>query len=926
MGKHRCIIGIDLGTTNSAVSSVDLSRKGHVEIFQVPQITGLGEMSNLNTLPSFLYLPGDHEIPKGAIGLPWDPDIAGIVGPFAREQGAKVPKRLVSSAKSWLCHGKVDRTAPILPWGGDDQETRVSPVEATAAYLRHIRKAWNHVKGGDNRDLDLEDQMVIITVPASFDEVARDLTVEAAGQAGIRDMTLLEEPLAVFYNWLMGHEQKWDQFIRPGDLILVCDVGGGTTDFTLITLKEAEERPVFERLAVGDHLILGGDNMDLAIARRLELRLNKKNAGSLNIHRWQALCHQCRQAKEEILNGLSASKTITLVGEGRRLISDTLSATLDRIEVEESIVDGFFPLITPDDPVSEGPRQGMTEFGLPYAKDPAITRHLIRFLEQHRRDVAEALGKKSPKPDFVMFNGGVLKPTAIQERIRTVIGRWFNETDGALPRVLPNSDLDLAVARGASYYGLVKTGRGLRVGSGTARAYYLGVGDSKKGDPKTGGTQRAVCLVERGMEEGSKIELDTHDFSVLTNRQVSLDLYSSSFRTGDHVGDVINIDDSIRPLPPVRTVIHFGKKGKETILPVRMAALYTELGTLSLWCMSTKTNHSWQLQFQIRDPDQAVAVPEPEVYEESTVDQALKEVKESFSNRGAGTPPERLVKTIVEIVRSPREKWPIRFIRQVADELILLADRRKAGPEHEGRWLNIVGYCMRPGFGDVLDESRIQMIWKIFRTGPVHDKKAQVRSEWWVLWRRIAGGLDIGRQRQVLEGISALLTPRKKGAKRRLAPQEHMEIWMALANLERLGVQDKAAWGRLLLDELSPKKSRPQLWWSLSRIGAREPLYGPLDRVISPKEASRWVQGILSRAWKNPRPVGMALSQIARRTGDRRRDLEPEVIKQIVGWLTQFDWSGPHIRLLEEIVPIAPLEESAIFGESLPSGILLHGM
>jgi hypothetical protein len=926
MNEKHYIIGIDLGTTNSAVSYTDLSSdepRRHIEIFEILQLSGPGELSHLRILPSFLYIPGGHEIHEESLRLPWDSGIRGFVGTFAREQGAKVPHRMVSSAKSWLCHGKVDRKAHILPWGSGEDVVKVSPVEAASAYLSLIKEAWNHSKKGDE-DQYLEQQSIIITVPASFDEAARDLTVEAALQAGMKNIVLLEEPLAAFYSWLIAHDQGWEKFVRPGELILVCDVGGGTTDFTLITLRESKGKQAFDRIAVGDHLILGGDNMDLTLAHHCEAGLNRGQKGPINIHRWQAMCSQCRQAKEGILSGLSESKTITLVGEGRRLIADTLSTTLSRKEVEEIILDGFFPLIQPGEDLTEKPRQGITEFGLPYAQDPAITRHLIRFLERHKDDVKQTLGRDSVRPDLVLFNGAALKPDLIQDRILAAIRLWFNEKDEELPRVLANAELDLAVALGASYYGLVKDGYGIRVGSGSARAYFLGVGQLKGKRTEIAGPEMAICLVERGMEEGHKIELVDKEFHVLANQPVSFDLYSSSFRTGDHIGDMIDIDDSLTPLPPIHTVIQYGKKAKQTSLPVKVEACYTEVGTLALWCRSTLSTHRWRLQFQLRDTDQVALVSDQQVLEESFVDRAIHRVSEVFSEKAGDTRPELLNKIICEILDRPREAWPLYFIRSMADQLAELVEARKLSIEHESRWYNLAGFCLRPGFGDARDEHRASSLWKIFDEGPIHKKNIQVRSEWWVFWRRVAGGLSAKQQFYMSQKISSVIKTKKSRSKIKLAPQEHMEMWMALANLELLPGQDKAAWGRLLLDQLTPKKSRPQYWWSLSRLGARELLYGPIDRVVPSGEVTLWIEAILAREWQNPKSVGTALAQLARLTGDRTRDLIPEVLQQVIEWLSSYDWSGPCIKLLNQVIPITRQEESELFGESVPPGIVLH--
>ena len=930
MGRY--IVGIDLGTTNSAITYVDFDAieedgqpRDSIKILKIPQFTAPGEISNLDILPSFLYLPGEHELPKGPMDLPWDSKLTNIAGTFAREHGARVPKRMVSSAKSWLCHPRVDREAPILPWGSDETVNRVSPVTAISCYLAHIRDAWNHSVERIEEHL-LENQTVIITVPASFDEVARDFTVKAASMAGLKNITLIEEPLAAFYSWLSLHEKEWEDFIAPGELVLVCDVGGGTTDFTLITLKNKDGNPVFERIAVGDHLILGGDNMDLALARRSEVRLKGPQKAPMKMERWQTLCHQCRAAKEEILSGTANSKTITLVGGGRKLIADTVTTTVSKEEVEETILEGFFPPVAPDDPLSETPRQGMTEFGLPYAQDPAITRHLIRFLEQHAKDIAHALEGHDIKPDLILFNGAALKPLNVQGRISDAIAKRFGGKEGLPPtRVLKNVELDLAVALGASYYGLVKKGRGVRVDSGSARAFFLQVHlDGKVEKQKASETpekELAICLVERGMPEGTTNELSDRKFSVLANQPVTFNLYSSSFRSGDAIGDVIAVDDSITPLPPLQTVIKFGKKAKERSLPVQIEAHYTEMGTLALSCRSMASPHRWKFQFQLREKARNISVADEEVLDQRLIDQANHTVQQAFTKQSAAPGPPGLVKAIGKMISLPKEQWPLGFIRVLGDELQPLATERKRGIDHESRWLNLTGFCLRPGFGDALDEHRVKTLWKIHHDGPCHRKNAQVRSEWWVLWRRVAGGLSSSKQRLLAQDLSSLLKPSKKGKKPKPAPQEHLEAWMCLANLERISVADKIAWGNLLIKTLEGKKVRQQYWWSLSRIGSREPLYGPVDLVVDPRKVTNWIEKILKKDWPDPKPVGLALAQIARLTGDRKRDLDPAVVEQVVTWLTPHGWASPLIQTLKEVRPMEETEKSLIFGESLPSGI-----
>jgi molecular chaperone DnaK (HSP70) len=929
LDDQRYIIGIDLGTTNSAVSYVDLNDKDNrgarIRLFPIPQLTGPGEISRLPVLPSFLYIPGDYDISKESLAADGGAHGDHFAGAYARDHGAKVPARLVSSAKSWLCHANADRKAPILPWGASKEVQKISPIQTTAAYLRHIRTAWNRRQSDD--EAFLEHQMVIITVPASFDEVAREMTLEAANAAGMNRVILLEEPLAAFYSWLMTHEQEWHTWVKPNDLILICDVGGGTTDFTLIYLREVDGSPRFERIAVGDHLILGGDNIDLALARGIETQFSKTRH-SLSGDRWKTLCHQCRQAKETLLDGRSDSQKITLMGEGGQLIAGTLTATLKYKEVSETILNGFFPLVNSGEEKSQAVRKGITEFGLPYEQEPAITRHLCWFLERHMSDVTSFLGKDRPEPDIILFNGGSLKPAVIQERIRVAIRQWFRQPDDTLPRVLENPDPDLAVAMGAAYYGRVKIGQGVRVGSGSPRAYYLGVaGQTEANERDEKDQKQAICLVERGLEEGTDIELQDRQFEVLTNQPVTFDIYSSSFRSGDRCGDLVTIDDSLTPLPPIQTVIQYGKKGIQTRIPVHIAAGYTEMGSLALWCRSLKSPHRWHLQFQLRTVSAPVPVGDQEVFESSVVDEVREMVRKAFSDEASDTQLASLAKDISKRIERPRDQWPLTFIRSIADELIQLENVRTASPVSESRWLNSLGFCMRPGFADALDPHRMKKIWQIYIQGMHHPNHLQVQSEWWIMWRRVAGGLKPGRQRQFFQDLTPILFP-GKGARKKVPHQQRLEIWMAVANMEHLLAKDKIKCGRRLLSEIKPKKSRPQHFWSLSRMGARELLYGPVDRVIPAKEVAAWIETLLSINWRDPRPIAAAIAQLARRTGDRTRDLNPADMERIMAWMTRDaqrkQQIQSHIRYLKEVVPLEKQEQTNMFGESLPAGIILH--
>ncbi len=919
----RYVIGIDLGTTNSAVSFVDLESKDprEIRIFHAPQLTGPGEIGAGKVLPSFLYIPGDYDIPADAVIHPFQTNERCFAGSYARDHGARVPSRLVSSAKSWLCHHQADRKAKILPWGSGDEVGKVSPVAASAHYLAHIRKAWNATKK-DDESLWMEHQMVVITVPASFDEVARELTVEAAKLGGFKNITLLEEPLAAFYSWLSKHEESWADHVNPGDLILVCDIGGGTTDFTLITLRATSGTPRFERLAVGDHLILGGDNIDLALARQVEQSF-PPSSGPLSGDRWKNLCHQCRRAKETILDGQSDQEKIILMGQGSRLIGGTVSGDLTRHTIENILLNGFFPLVSPSDTRKKTGRKGISEFGLPYEQEPSMTRHLCWFLEQHREDVRKTLGV-APSPSHLLFNGGSLKPRIITERIREALRHWFGEENDALPRVLDNRDPDLAVALGAAYYGMVKQGKGVRVGSGSPRSYYLGL--SRPDEPKP---VEAVCLVERGLDEGSLVELKNMDLTVLANRLVSFDLFSSSFRSGDKASDLVPIDQTLSPLPPLNTVITYGKKQTEAAIPVHLEAEYTEMGTLDIRCRSLESDHRWKLSFSLRTDAMPMDVTDREILDDRVLTQAAHVIENAFAvSTRSKTETHAVLSGVAKAIAATsgrtKNAWPLTLLRHLADALILAMDGKNQSPEHEKTWLNLMGFTLRPGIGHGFDPERMKQLWKIYKKGPAFANNAQVNAEWWIMWRRVAAGLSPGHQRQFFQDLVCRLDPKNKNNGVKTSPQERREIWMALANMERLNTHDKIRLGNLLCAELN-SKSLPQDFWALSRFGAREPLYGSVDRVVPPKNATPWIETLIKGPWPDPAHPAAALVRMARKTGDRMRDLDDSTLSQIVGFMEANTIPARNYETLMTVMPITRQEETAEFGESLPGGIVLRG-
>ena len=924
----RFTIGIDLGTTNCAVAFVDTAHAKTVETFAIPQLVGEAQVGTQSTLPSFLYLAGEHDIAPGALALPWDAQRRFAVGAFAQLQGTRVPGRLVSSAKSWLCHGGVDRTAAILPWSAPDEVQRLSPVAASARYLSHIREAWNHVRP----DARMEAQDIVLTVPASFDEVARELTVQAAQAAGLDRLVLIEEPQAAFYAWLAAHEQDWRTTLAGLGRVLVVDVGGGTTDFSVIAVRETRSGLGLERVAVGDHLLLGGDNIDIALGRLVETRLG----GHLDSQRWHALTNLCRHAKEALFADDAPDEApIRLAGRGRSVIGGTLTATLARREVEQAVLDGFFPFVDPSATPRTDATQTSREWGLPFAADTEVSRHLAAFVARHRDDGAVAGDIASGRPDALLFNGGALKPALIRERLRALVGRWYDAGDGWQPAVLANADLDLAVARGAAYYGLVRRGIGVRIGGGAARSYYLGAAQAAA----TPDHVTALCLVHRGMEEGEELEIGAPPLEVLANRAVSFPLYASSTRTGEHAGQLITATrDSLRELPPIRTVLRFGKKLEARKLPVHLLVRLTAVGTLEVWCKSLTTEHRWRLQFQLRD--QAAAAPEPNdgaasgqaaesVVSDVRLQTAIAAVRAVFPPGEAGgeADPIALVRVLEEQLGTGKDAWPLPAIRKLWDVLLEGQPRRATSLQYEARWLNLAGFLLRPGFGAELDDWRIQQLWKLKSGGLRFPKAPQCRAEWWNMWKRIAGGLSRQQQQQLHTEVAPALLPRLK-AKNKGGPkagaQEIREYWQLMASCERLSAELKAELGNVLLPLIVKGKAGDGELWALGRLGARAPFYGPLNCVVARSVVAQWVEALLAAEWARPEAMVFTLAQLARCVGDRERDLDAALRGRIAQRIAPLPSGRRAARVITEFVPLEAQEQARILDESLPVGLHLR--
>jgi hypothetical protein len=608
----KYIVGIDLGTTNSALAYSDATapeQERRIEIHSIPQLVNASEMAERTLLPSFLYIPGEFDFPKGSVALPWDPEPKFVIGELARKRGAESPNRLVASAKSWLSYAAVNRTAPILPWQAPDEVPKLSPVEASSQFLQYLRTVWDSGEAGEQQKLPFAEQDVLLTVPASFDEEARELTRRAAEQAGYQHVTLLEEPQAAFYAWLETQGDAWRRRIKVGDLVLVCDVGGGTTDFSLIMVSEENGELALKRVAVGDHILLGGDNMDLALARVLQQRL-EDSGNRVDIWQLHGLWHQCRIAKEKLFESpKTQSRPITLLGKGAKLVGGTIKTELAREDLDKALIEGFFPKVASSELPARQRRVGFQELGLPYAADPAITKHLARFLSEQIRNSPEAAGIRRGRsglacPTHILFNGGVMKAAVLRNRVGEVLNSWLRQEGfdalGA-EQILEAPDLEHAVARGAVYYGKARRGHGMRIRSGASRTYYLGIESAMPAIPGMEAPLKALCVVPFGMEEGTEAMIPDREFGLVVGEPAEFRFLSSSVRKQDKIGTLLeDWGADIEERSPLEVTLKLdGQQG--AVVPVRLETRITELGTLEVWCVSRDSAHRWKLELNIRE-------------------------------------------------------------------------------------------------------------------------------------------------------------------------------------------------------------------------------------------------------------------------------------------------------------------------------------
>lgn len=899
------VVGIDLGTTHCVVARADLTRP-HVKVVDIPQLVAPGEVAERPLLPSFTYLPASGELPEHDRALPWGAE-ENVVGEMARKLGAKSPGRLVASAKSWICYGGVNRKAAILPWGAPEDAPHLSPFDAQVAYLAHMRAAWDKA----NPQAPLAQQDVVVTVPASFDESARELTVEAATHAGLNNVRLLEEPQAAFYDFIGEHPDA----LADAKLVLVIDVGGGTTDLTLVRVK-----PELERIAVGGHLMLGGDNMDAALAHHvLEASGTTRQ---LDPTEWAALVQSARDAKERLLAIDAPDEVVvTMQSRGSKLIGGTRSIPVKRSDALRILVDGFMPTTGRDEVADRTSRPGLTTLGLPYVTDPAIPRHVAAFLRKHAQAAAAAGAEVKdglPRPDAVLLNGGVFNAPALVERLSEVLLGWF----GVPVRLLAHTSLDTAVARGAARYALARRGVGEVIHGGSARAYYIGIDDAD-------GRRKALCIAPRGMEEGASIELSDRVFELAVGKRVAFPLYGSTEDAQDAAGTLIDVDARLESYNAIEAVL----RGNDALhlrpgggVPVRLTTHLEDNGTLAMHLVTVQLPpQRWQLAFGAPTPAPAASAAAPVVDAPTPAAKKKQEkLPEKFGDArrlleriyASSEPTTQLdaaksLRNDLDDLLGVRGEWSAATCRALADVLLERAGNRGRSDQHELAWMRTLGWCLRPGFGADGDEERMTSLWRTYTEGLTHKTKGNW-SEWWIVFRRVAAGLSMSAQ-QTLFNVTALwLDPKAKSPPGpRVGGQ--VEMLQLVAALERLAAADKErALGWL---------DAPSSWLVVGRLGNRMPVHG--HEVVRKSVAEEWLTKLLALDWAKAEGASFAAVLLARRAPDAVNDVEQTLRDKVAAKLGTVKAPTSWLELLTKPVAADAKDAARIMGDSLPAGLRL---
>lgn len=935
MSKPRYLVGIDLGTTNTVVAFCELSEplnQQPIELFAIDQLKGPGEVVRKPLLPSFRYHPAPTQFSASDMTLPWENQVVegdiphAIIGEWARDLGARSEGRQVSSAKSWLSHTGVDRTQEILPWAGAQDVEKVSPIIASASYLNHIRQSWNH----RHPSHPLEEQDVVVTVPASFDESARKYTLEAATLAGLHNIALLEEPQAVCYDWYARHQASAAEELAEIPLILVCDIGGGTTDLSLISAATTSEQLALNRIGVGDHLMLGGDNLDLALAHLAESRFKGSNA--LNATALTKLIQQTRQAKEQLLSSQAPDEVkVTLLGSGSKLLGGTRSVAITKQEVHQIALEGFFPLSLLTDTPDQR-RSAMVEFGLPYVADPAVSKHIAQFLAQHQAIARQAAGQDGDAPCVpvgLLLNGGAFNSDLITGRITQLLENWR----GAPITLLDNPHPDWSVALGAVAYGKARRGAQLKIGGGSPRSYFLHLPEKNK-------RSKALCLLAKGTEEGQEIRLSSRRFSLTLGEPVRFMLLTSPYDelapgTTIRNGLLSDIDpEKFAALPPYVTTlagddnVELAANQKQRV-EVILASQLTEVGTLQLECVNgNDDSQRWTLEFDVRAQTQSTDDTSEASSQSKPLSTALELISKAYSGN-KNSADSATIKTLTKSLEKKlgkRDQWDFDTLRQLYDAFALGKKRRRRSVQHEQTWLRLAGYAMRPGFGAPTDAWRMEQLWPIYQQGIQFSSHA-TWSDWWTFWRRVGGGLNQEQQETILADIAKYLHPGSARAAKN-QQESHDRGYEAMvrlaASLEHLHSDDK-----VLLATWFLKKATSQTdfvsahWWALGRLASRVPFYGSAHNVVSREQVQQWLPKLLSEDWNAEPMAGFATMMMCRKTGDRTRDISDDLRATVIEKLRSSKVPDSWVGLVTEVTQLSESESKRAFGDALPNGLIL---
>ncbi|MBL8473329.1 MAG: Hsp70 family protein [Rhodocyclaceae bacterium] len=938
MSAARYAIGIDLGTTNCVLAYTELGgRHAGAQALALPQAASTDSVVDLPLLPSCFYFVTPAEMARGQLdpfsGNAEAEPTGYFVGMLARDRLDDAPGRVIHSAKSWLAHGGIDREAQILPFASDDiaDNLKLSPVEASAAYLQYLQQAWDHAFARGNAECAFARQKIVITVPASFDEGAQALTRKAAELAGYpADLRLLEEPQAAFYAWLA--ESATDGTARPAaarllealpalaqseQSVLVVDMGGGTTDFSLFRIapqSSARAEPQIERIAASDHLLLGGDNLDLALAHLAERALLGDSDTRLGRRQWQHLLPQARRLKERLLAdeaSAGGALHVSVPGAGANLFASALSAELDAASVRTALLDGFFP----HTPAGQGPQRraaGLREIGLPYAADSAVSRHLAGFL-------------RGREIDAVLYAGGSLRPARLQQRLTDIIANW----QGRRPAQLALADMSLAIALGAARYAQLAAQSKTRIRGGYARSVYLELAREAGA-----ALPNLVCVLPQGFEEGGHLRLAAPSFDATLNRPVRFTAYTSNCRKQDAPGALVPLNETdFHALPPLFTTLLVDagssdlRAGAGQRASVQLEAELTELGVLQLALHSSEFARRWQLEFNLRKPQAAAtpapgaeSAPQPAEMRGVNIAAATAAIEKFYGRKQAPDPRDNvktLPRELERLLGQPREAWNLSLLRGLWPALYPGITRRSRSLAHETTWLYLAGLLLRPGYGADLDPWRMAQLWECMDLGLAHRKEKSALANWHMMWRRTAGGLSADQQ----ERLFAAALPQLKAA------GGNVEAVRLAGSLERVAParkQELAEWlfGRVLKGHAA---RQPEFFWALARLCARVPLYAAADVVLPATAVEQWFRRAADMEWRKSGLEGLnaIFAAACRLTRDRAIDVQDDTRARVLEKLRREQARPEQIQVVADYCPVSDSERSEQFGEQLPAGLSL---